>query len=831
MSNSVIETLAQYQNWVGFKIVKRDNGKTTKPPFNPLNGQMAKPNDPNTWGSYNQALAAVKQYGFDGIGFMFYPKTINLVGIDLDHCLDSNGQLSEFAQKVIAMVPGYWEVSPSEQGLHCFVLGNIPTGQRKHTKLGFEIYQEGRYFTVTGKQWPGTANELTDQTTQLYTLHKMVFSKPESPKPKREVNSKHKRGVDSHEDILNKAKNATNGAKFQTLWQGNWQGYGSQSEADLALCSMLAYWSNSDKQAIDTLFRQSGLMRDKWEESNYAESTITQAIENCQDYNNGIQNTIIAPKQNGHDPVSQYITTAPPQNIPNQNGHDPTSQPQISRIDQRATEKIAIRGRHVTNIPDLQNKDIEYLTYGEEADEDGIAHAVINWYCPKYDKEFLYTNHMGWLYWTGTHWEKEDAQFMVSQAIITTIRARRLAAMMKDYELGIKLFNVRNAMVNSTEAMLRNLCKANINDFDQSLDQLNCANGVINLRTSELIPHHYSQRFTYCVKIPYNPKADTTMWLKHFYNVFIPEHITQNNAGIDEYTDLIVYVTAMLGYSLTGRTNEEVMFYIHGKSRSGKDTLLQGVRELIGKPLSQGIPFNTLTRKREGNDQNFDMAPLRPCCFLVASETDNTSKSVINSNVVKSITSYKTLMNAAFKGKDHFTFEPKFKIWVSSNYAIQANADDEALWSRLRILESANCFLGREDTRLKDKLMSPEALEGLLRLLVEGAKHWYTFYDKGQKFPTPHLVNQSTLANRQENDTLGQFIEECCTIGENCKVIGTVFLRAYTDWCNDNGFTPKMAKSLGVSMRAKGFEYKPARYDNIEIVKKSWIGISLKSIV
>ncbi len=80
-------------------------------------------------------------------------------------------------------------------------------------------------------------------------------------------------------DLLDKASAASNGASFDALWRGDLSGYGSASEADLALCNHLAFWTGGDPARIDSLFRQSGLMRDKWDREDYRDRTIAKALE------------------------------------------------------------------------------------------------------------------------------------------------------------------------------------------------------------------------------------------------------------------------------------------------------------------------------------------------------------------------------------------------------------------------------------------------------------------------------------------------------------------------------------------------------------------------
>jgi primase-polymerase (primpol)-like protein len=84
--------------------------------------------------------------------------------------------------------------------------------------------------------------------------------------------------------VVEKARSAANGAKFGALYRGSTSGYESQSEADMALCSLLAFWTGGDARQMDRLFRASGLMRGKWDEQHYAdgstygEKTIERAI-------------------------------------------------------------------------------------------------------------------------------------------------------------------------------------------------------------------------------------------------------------------------------------------------------------------------------------------------------------------------------------------------------------------------------------------------------------------------------------------------------------------------------------------------------------------------
>ena len=116
-----------------------------KEPINPLNGHNAKANDPSTWGMLDQAIKAMFQFQLDGIGVELGR---GLCGIDLDHCINEQGQITVQARDVIAAMDSYTEISPSGTGIHILFSGIIPEGSRR--KDGIEMYSEGRYFTVTG---------------------------------------------------------------------------------------------------------------------------------------------------------------------------------------------------------------------------------------------------------------------------------------------------------------------------------------------------------------------------------------------------------------------------------------------------------------------------------------------------------------------------------------------------------------------------------------------------------------------------------------------------------------------------------------------------------
>jgi hypothetical protein len=263
LSRNIPGEIRKLPNWVGY--IKRENkNRIDKIPMNVLAGRPAKSNDPKTWTDFETAVDLSIQRNYAGIGFMFTPP---YVGIDIDKCI-KDGSIDAQAKKILSEINSYSEYSPSRTGIHIICKGTIPRS-RKLTKLGIEVYSNNRFFTITGDKLPAFPDYINQSADKLSNILSDF-----------EKNNKSR-------DLLERIRKSNDG-KFIELFDGNWQeDYPSQSEADLALCNKLAFWTGKDPEAMDMLFRKSGLMRPKWDEkhfadsSTYGQSIIRKAIEGC----------------------------------------------------------------------------------------------------------------------------------------------------------------------------------------------------------------------------------------------------------------------------------------------------------------------------------------------------------------------------------------------------------------------------------------------------------------------------------------------------------------------------------------------------------------------
>ena len=247
--------------------------------------KTAAANNPATWGRFADAVAAVARLGRGGIGFELGVEPCGIVGIDLDHVINDAGELSQWAAEIVALMDSYTEYSPSGRGLHIWCKSNerlSAIGSRnRNDRIGLEIYDHARYFTVTGKPY-GEVKPLAERTEQLREVYARYMPKESE---KRKQRAEQSRFASNATDNLSDAElwermfNSEQGEKIRALHDGDISGYESHSQADSALCCYLSFWTGGDASRIERMFRESGLMREKWERADYRERTIEHAIE------------------------------------------------------------------------------------------------------------------------------------------------------------------------------------------------------------------------------------------------------------------------------------------------------------------------------------------------------------------------------------------------------------------------------------------------------------------------------------------------------------------------------------------------------------------------
>lgn len=262
-----LQELAHLKQWVCHK---------DKIPIDPMRRTNAKSNDPSTWGDFATAYRAFQTGRYDGIGIEFglhEPEALQIAGIDLDHVVRSDGTLEPFAAAIVEKMNSYTEYSPSGTGLHILCRVKLPAiGNKKGLENGtaIEMYNNGRYFTVTGTVY-GASRGVSERTKEFREVHEKYFGKA---KAEEKIDVRPHISDLTDRELLERMFSSSRGYEVRKLYNGDTSGYASHSEADLALVAHLLFWTGGDENRVDRMFRCSGLMRKKWDRADYRLRTL-----------------------------------------------------------------------------------------------------------------------------------------------------------------------------------------------------------------------------------------------------------------------------------------------------------------------------------------------------------------------------------------------------------------------------------------------------------------------------------------------------------------------------------------------------------------------------
>lgn len=744
-------SLRELPRWVCWRYETR-NGKPTKVPIR-SDGQPAKSNDPSTWAKFESCLDASRRYASLGMGFMLGD---GIVGVDLDHARDpGSAAIQPWAQEIISELNSYTEVSPSGTGVHILCRGELPPGRRRQGHV--EMYSEGRFFTITGQRL--NDRDLEDRTAELAALHARIFGlRRNGHDERRNGHSADGEGAVhvSDQELVRRATGAKDGAKFARLWAGQWQGnYSSQSEADLALCNLLAFWTGGDAGRIDRLFRQSGLMREKWERDDYRQATIAASLSGFSDYyslracSNGKRRGPDGPDTQGDERFATFPLT-----------------------DTGNAERLVLR--HSANIRYCHPQKIWWVWSGRRWEQDRNGHVMD---LAKAMARELYQ----------AAWEIPDPD-RKKQTALWAIRSestdkKKAALVSAQSEPGIPILPEQ---------------------FDSDPFLLNCLNGTINLRTGKLRPH---RREDYCTKLApvvYDPSARSPLW----------ERFLKEACGGDQ--ELIAFLQRAVGYSLTGSTAEEKLFFVHGPAAAGKSTFLEAIKAALGD-YAKTADFETFVQRREAGAVRNDVAELAGRRFVVSIEVDEGKK--LAEGLVKLLTGGDTV-RARFLYQESFEFMPQFKLWLAANHAPRVRHDDSAMWRRiLRIPFEHVIPQARRDPSVKAGLKDvEESGPAILAWAVEGCLRW-----QEDGLGVPEVVEEATEQYRLDMDPLRDFIADCCVLAPHAWTPAAKLREVYERYCKESGEKRVLnPKEFAEGLRSRGCE---ARKGGKGV--RGWQGIGL----
>jgi putative DNA primase/helicase len=421
-----------------------------------------------------------------------------------------------------------------------------------------------------------------------------------------------------------------------------------------------------------------------------------------------------------------------------------------------------------------------------------------------------------WMVWNGLCWAV-DTDGEAQRAAIDTARWLQTAVRLKWPQIEGKEAKLQWAEdscsaeegesvrgINATLEVAKNLraIATVATDYDRNPTLLTVANGTIDLQTGELRRADQEDLITRATYIQYDPSATCPRWLQFLEEIF------PGDPG------LIEFIQRAVGYSLTGLTNEQCMFILHGNGANGKSTFLETIRRLLG-PHAITTPFATFMIQRNVGAPRNDLAALVGARLVIASEAGQEAS--FDEAVIKQVTGQDRIA-CRFLFGEFFEYTPQFKIWLATNYKPTIRGNDDAIWRRIRLIPFNQQFKGgKRDSALTEKLKAE--LPGILAWAVRGFLEW-----QRDGLGRPQTVLAATIEYREESDLVGRFLSERCVSEKGQSVSGNVLYSAYVQFCQQQG-EKNLANNLFAAQIAKRhFEKKRSRRGLV------YQGLGLRSI-
>lgn len=335
--------------------------------------------------------------------------------------------------------------------------------------------------------------------------------------------------------------------------------------------------------------------------------------------------------------------------------------------------------------------------------------------------------------------------------------------------------------------------------LDRNKFYLNCKNGIVDLKSCELMPHDREALMTKMADCEYDfSSTKPEKWLEFLDTVFNHDR------------DLIRYVQKAVGYSLSGSTSEQCAFFLYGTGSNGKSTFLEVIRSILGD-YATNIQPQTIMIKPVSSGATGDIARLKGARFVTSVEPNEGMR--IDEGLLKQLTGDDIITARKLYGEE-FEFKPEFKLWIATNHKPVIRGTDTGIWRRIHLIPfTVHIPDDKKDKHLKEKLA--EEFPAILSWAVKGFQLWL---DEGLE--KPETVMQAVSEYRHEMDIISAFIDSCCTAGGEIK--SSELYIAYAKWADENNEYKMSNTKFGAEMQKR---YKKEKKRNANF----YIGISLET--
>ncbi len=401
-----------------------------------------------------------------------------------------------------------------------------------------------------------------------------------------------------------------------------------------------------------------------------------------------------------------------------------------------------------------------------------------------------------WLTWDGKRWRIDDC--------------RAVDAMAK--EIGRELWKEHEELTadmdseedNSAIKQMAAFCRASNSDhglrallaiarsepgipvLPLSLDQdpwlFNVENGTIDLRTGKLRQHDRADRITKLAPVEFQDGADCKTW-SEFLEAILPD------------MELRSFMRRLVGYCLTGSTQEHVLPFLHGGGSNGKSTLLGVVLALLGTDYAIKAPTDLLLAKKNEAHPT-ELADLFGKRFVACIEAEDGRR--LAESLVKELTGGDRIRARRMR-EDFWEFSATHKIWLGANHKPQVRGTDHGIWRRIKLIPfTVTIPDDKQDKELPVKLLGE--LPGILNWALQGCQEWQRF-----GLGEPSAVKEATNEYRTEMDVLGDFIAERCIEQDGLIEFASELYHAYAAWITERGERPVSQTRFGTQLETRGF--------------------------
>jgi len=411
----------------------------------------------------------------------------------------------------------------------------------------------------------------------------------------------------------------------------------------------------------------------------------------------------------------------------------------------------------------------------------------------QYGDDLRHVRGRGWYVWNGLKWELDHGKVMgiaknVARAIHREASDVAVGGNSKQADCLWK-WAKRSQQSERIRAMLflaesEAQIAANADDFDRDPMLLACNNCVLDLRTGFPKEADRMDLISASIPVDFDSDANAPHWVDFLDQI------------MDGDAEMVEFMRRAVGYSLTGRVDEQCMFFLYGHGRNGKSTFVSTVSELFGE-FHRRTSAETIMMRRGGAGIPNDLAALRTARMVSVSEVCDGHR--LDESKIKDMTGG-DIMTARFLHGEFFDFKPQFKLWLAGNHKPRIAGTDEGIWRRIRLIPFAVTIPESQvDPSLPGKMK--EELPGILNWALQGCLDWQCGGCK-----PPALVTQATAEFRSACDTIGQWIEECGVEGSRFEATAKSLMASYEAWAAASGERPMSARRLGEALAERGYE-------------------------